>query len=202
MSKPPRDNSAEIARQQEADRQARIAQGQSAIDQQFANYNDNFYNDYQKKNTDYYDPQLNDQFTDANKRLILQLAQTGNLNAKVGIDQQAELKKFYDRQKLAVTNNALEATNKLRSTIDGKKSQLYADNRASADPASAGAAAASAAQYVQPTAPSSPLANVFGDFFSNLGNNAAIRNAQVLSQGTGVRNFSSKSGGGSTRVID
>ena len=202
-SKAKKDNSAEIARQEEAKRQARIAQGQQGIDQAFAGFNDDFYNKYQTDYTSYYDPQLNDQYTDAVKRLTLQLAQTGNLTGSTGATQLADLKKYYDTQKLSLTNQAMDATNTLRGNIDQRKSQLYADNRAAADPGSAASAAASAAQYLQPTAPTSPLANVFADFFSNIGNVAALKSAQRLSEGTGVQSFGGgRRSGGSVSVID
>lgn len=194
-SKPPRDNSAEIAARRESERQARIGQGQSAIDSQFSQFNDDFFTGYQNDYMDYYNPQLDDQYSDAVKRITLQLAQTGNLTGSVGAKQISDLEKYYDQQKLALTNRALDATNQLRGNIDSRKSQLYADNRASADPGSATSAAASAVQYLQPAPPSSPLANVFGDFFSNLGNVAAIKNARAYQQGTGVRNFSDSRGG-------
>lgn len=200
-SKPKKDNSAEIARQEEAKRQARIAIGQSNIDQSFSGFNDDFFNKYQNDYTGYYDPQLNDQYSDAVKRLTLQLAQTGNLTGSTGATQMANLKKYYDTQKLAMTNQALDATNTLRGNIDSRKSALYADNRAAADPGSAASAAASAAQALQPTAPTSPLASVFGDFFNNLGNQAAIQNAQRYSTSTGgVGSFGGR-GGSSVSVI-
>jgi len=194
-SKPPKDNSAQIAAKQEKERQDRIAQGQSGIDSAFTNFNDDFYNNYSTTYNDYYNPQLDDQYGDAVKRLTLQLAQTGNLTGSVGADQLADLQKYYDTQKLAVTNRATEATNSLRGNIDNKKSQLYADNRAAADPSSAAAAAATAAQYLQPSAPSSPLANVFGDFFNNLGNVSALKNARSYAQGTGVQSYGGTSNG-------
>lgn len=194
MPSAPKDNSAEIARKAEAERQARIAQGQTGIDTAFAGFDDPFYQKYQSDYTGYYEPQVNDQYSEAVKRLTLQLAQTGNLTGSVGAKQLADLKKHYDTQKLSITNQAVDATNNLRGNISNKKTQLYADNRASADPGSASSAAASAAQYLQPTAPTSPLANVFSDFFSNLGNNAAIRQQQSYGQ-SGVQNFGSNSGG-------
>jgi len=191
-----KDNSAEIARQEEAKRQARIASGQLKIDNQFSQFNDDFYNGYTTQYNDYYNPQVDDQYSDAVKRLTLQLAQSGNLTGSVGADQLADLQKYYDQQKLSITNSGLEATNQLRGSIDNKKSQLYSDNRSAADPGSAASAAASAAQYLQPGAPTSPLANVFGDFFGNLGNVAAIKNANSYQQGTGVQSYggTSKSG--------
>ena len=72
--KPKKDKSAEIARQEEAKRQARIAQGQRGIDSAFSGFNDEFYGNYGKQYSDYYNPQLNDQYSDAVKRLTLQLA--------------------------------------------------------------------------------------------------------------------------------
>lgn len=197
----PRDNSADIARQAEEARQARITQGQSAIDSAFTGFDDPFYQQYQDQYLGYYNPQLNDQYSDAVKRLTLQLAQTGNLTGSTGANQLADLKKYYDNQKLTMTNQALDATKTLRGNIDAKKSQLYADNRASADPGNASAAAAAAAQYLQPTPPTSPLANVFSNFFSDLGNIAAIKSVQRLNDNTGVQSFSNTGKGGSVSVV-
>jgi hypothetical protein len=200
-SKPPRDNSAEIARQQEEARQSRIAQGRSSIDSAFGGFNDEFFDEYQNQYLDYYNPQLEDQYGDAVKRLTLQLAQTGNLTGSTGANQLSDLQKYYDQQKLSVTNQAVNAANELRGNIDSRKSQLYADNRGAADPGSASSAAASAAQALQPTAPTSPLANVFSDFFGNLGNVAAIQNASKYNEGTGVQTFNSGGGSSSSRVV-
>lgn len=200
--KPKKDNSAEIARQEEAARQARIRQGQQGIDQAFAGFDEPFYQKYQDQYSGYYAPQLDDQYGDAVKRLTLQLAQTGNLTGSAGADQLARLKSQYDDQKVGLANQAIQATNTLRGNIDSRKSQLYADNRAAADPSSAASAAASAAQYLQPTAPTSPLADVFGSFFSNLGNIAALNNARRLTEGTGVQSFGGTGGkGGSVSVV-
>lgn len=200
--KPKKDNSAEIARQEEAARQARIQQGQQGIDQAFAGFDDPFFQGYQNQYSSYYAPQLDDQYSQAVKRLTLQLARTGNLTGSTGADQLSRLKQGYDTQKLGISNQAVDAANQLRGKIDSQKSQLYADNRAAADPSSAAAAAASAAQYLQPTAPTSPLADVFGSFFQNLGNNAAIANAQRLAQGTGVQSFNGSGGrSGSVSVV-
>ena len=195
--KAPKDNSAEIAAQEEAARQKRIATGQASIDDAFAGFNDDFYNQYQNDYSGYYTPQLSDQYADSAKKLKLQLAQTGNLTGSVGANQLADLEEYYNNQQLAITGQSQDAVNQLRSNIDSSKSQLYADNRAAADPSNASAAAASAAASLQPSAPSSPLANVFSDFFSNLGNTAAISNAQGYSQGPGVQSYGGTGGGSS-----
>jgi len=200
-SKPPKDNSAEIAAKAEADRQNRISLGVENIDNAFAGYNDQFYQDHTNQYQDYYMPQLDDKYSDAVKKLTLQLATTGNLTAKTGADQLSDLKEFYGQQGQAVTGQALNATQQLRTNVDNQMSQLYANNRAASDPGAASSGAISAAANLQPVAPSSPMANVFGDFFSNLGNVAAIRNAQSYNQGNGVESFGGGGGGSSVSVI-
>lgn len=201
MPKPKKDNSAELARDEEAARQGRITEGQTGIDSAFAGFDDPFYQGYTDQYTGYYNPQLDDQYKDAVKRLTLQLAQTGNLTGSVGATQLSDLQKYYDTQKMGITNQAQTATQGLRGSIDQRKSQLYADNRAAADPGSAAAAASSAAVALQPTAPSSPLANVFGDFFGNLGNAAAIKNARAYSSGNGVQHYGNSGGGTNVQHI-
>lgn len=194
LPKAPKDNSAQIAAQQEAARQAKVTEGQAAIDNSFTGFNDEFYNKYGTDYTNYYTPQLTDQYTDARKRLTLQLAKTGNLTSSAGANQLAELQKHFDTQNTGITNQSLAAINALKGNIDQRKSQLYADNRAAADPANAGRAAAEAAAALQPGPPTSPLANTFNDFFNNIGNAAAIYNTNGT-QGTGVQNYGSNNKG-------
>jgi len=202
-SSPPRDNSAEIARQQEAERQARIAEGQTKIDEQFVGFNDDFYNDYQTKYNNYYYPQIDDQYDDARKRLTLQLARTGNLTSSAGANQMGDLQEYYNDQRTGITNQGLNSVNELRANIDSQKTQLYNDNRSAADPGSAAAAAASAASNLQPGVPDSPLANMFSAFFGNAGNAAQGYNAGTSqrSTNTGVQNYNNSSGN-STRIVN
>lgn len=192
----PVDNTAAIARKADEERQGKITQGQSAIDNAFSGYNDAFYKKYQDDYTNNYAPQLTDQYNDARKRLTLQLAKTGNLTSSSGLDQNAKLKNFYDTRTTGMTNEAIQAANNLRANVDSNKSQLYADNRSAADPGNAAALAASSAAALQPGIPASPLANTFSDFFNNLGNATAIYNTNngggINTQGNGVTNYSGK----------
>lgn len=201
-SSPPRDNSAAIARQQEAERQARIVEGQTKIDEQFVGFNDDFYNSHQTAHNDYYYPQLDDQYDDARKRLTLQLARTGNLTSSAGANQMGDLQEYYNDQRTGITNQGINATNDLRANIDSSKTQLYNDNRSAADPGNAAAAAASAASMLQPGRPDSPLANMFASFFQSAGGAAQGYNAGTSqrSTNTGVQNYNNNSGS-SSRVI-
>lgn len=193
-SKAPIDNSADMAREEERKRQERIGQSIGAIDSSFAGFNPDFYNKYQDDYTGYYYPQLDDQYGDARKRLTLQLAKTGNLTSSAGINKLGDLQEYYNTQRTGVTNQAVEAANKLRSDVDMRKSQLYSDARAAADPGSATNAAISAAEALRPGTPTSPLANTFADFFNNVGNMAGVSNGGGRSQQTGVQNYGGSSG--------
>lgn len=198
----PVDNSAEIAREEEAKRQARISAGTGAIDSAFSGYNDDFYKKYQGDYTGYYQPHLDDQYSDARKKLTLQLARTGNLTSSSGVNQMQDLQKYYDTQRTGITNQGIDAANRLRADVDARKSQLYSDNRAAADPGSATSAAANAVGALKPAMPTSPLANTFADFFSNLGNTAAAYNSAKAGSynSSGVQSFGGS--GSSARVVN
>jgi len=197
MSNPkqPVDNSAQLAREAEAARQARITQGTGSIDNAFNSYNDDFYNQYQNDYSSYYQPQLEDQYSDARERLTLNLAKTGNLTSSTGADQFGDLKTKYNDRNTGITNEALDAANALRGNVDSRKSMLYADNRSAADPGFTEEAAAKAASSLQPTAFNSPLADTFSDFFNNIGNAAGVGTGKY--QNTGVQTF----GGGSNNSV-
>lgn len=190
---PPRDNSAEVSRQAEEARQRRIAQGRSVIDQEFQPFNDDFFNQYKDDYLDYYDPQLEKQYGDANRQLTLNLARQGVLASTHANRRTGDLQEYYDAQRTGITNRALNAANELRSNVDLRKSQLYSDNRAAADPGNAASMAASAAQSLQPSMPTSPLANAFSDFFNNAGNAAIINSRSKPYTNTGVQTFNGSS---------
>jgi len=197
----PTDNSAAIAAQQEEERQARIQEGVTSIDTAFEGFNDDFFNNYQNDYLGYFTPQLDDQYNDAVERLTLNLARSGNLTSSAGANQLADLRREFDTQSTSLTNQALSASNQLRGDVDNRRSQLFADNRAAADPGSAASAAASAATLLQPAAPTTPLSNVFGDFFNNLGNVSAIQNTNRNNNGVQSFNTGGGSGGSSVSVL-
>ena len=196
-SKPPPDNSAQIAREAEEKRQGRISEGTSAIDSAFSSYNDDFYNQYQSDYGGYYQPQLDDQYSDARERLTLQLAKQGNLTSSTGADQFGDLKSRYDDRGTSISNEAMDASNSLRRSVDSNKSQLYADNRSSADPGNAAKAARSLATSLQPGTPSSPLADTFADFFNNASQMVGLGGGRD-SKNKGVQNYG---GSGNNSVV-
>lgn len=172
-SKPPKDNSAEIARQEEEARQARIKQGQSAIDTEFAQFDDPFFTNYQNNYTGYYIPQVEDQYQKAREKLTLKLAGSGNLNAGAGADALGDLRSQYELRRGDITNQALDAVNQRKNEIEGIRSDLYNQNRASADPAAAATLAASRSGGLVTPPAYTPIGDLFGNLLQNYAINVA-----------------------------
>ena len=161
---PPHDNSAELARQQEEERKARIQQGQQAIDQNFAVFTPDYFNKYQQDYLGYYNPQIDEKYKDAQQDLRYNTARAGILDSSGGQKLAGKLGQAYTDQRRAVESDALDATNKVRQSVESNKSDLYSQNTASADPSLAAISAAGRAGSLQTTPSYSPV----GDLFSGL----------------------------------
>jgi hypothetical protein len=162
----PKDNSAELAQQQAAQREAAITQGQSAIDSAFKPFNDDYFNEYKTAYTANYDPQVDQQYGDAKQNLRYNVARRGMLDSQDAIHLNDNLNRSYGQQRQQIAANATGATNDLRNTVQSQKSQLYALNNSAADPTLAATNATAAAG----TIPSTPQYSALGDLFSGLVN--------------------------------
>jgi hypothetical protein len=79
FGKPPEDNSAQIARQQEDERRARVSQGTAKVDEAFSRFDQPYYEGVGKAYQDYYAPQLDRQYQKARDQLTYSLADSGGL---------------------------------------------------------------------------------------------------------------------------
>ena len=70
-------------------------------------FNDDFFNGRKQAYMDYADPQLEDQYGDANKQLTFSLARSGLLDSSARGEKLGDLQKLYDTQKQAVADKAL-----------------------------------------------------------------------------------------------
>jgi hypothetical protein len=178
LPKPPKDNSAEIARQQEEARAAKIREGRAGIDSTFdSTFNDDFYNARTKDYQDFYNPELATQYEDAVKNMTFQLARSGNAQSSTNNEQFAKLEKARADAAAKIANDALAATGALKSNVAGQRSNLYTLNNSAADPTQAASQAAQAALQLNQPQSYSPLGSVFASFIQNGGNAAAINNA-------------------------
>lgn len=179
----PKDDSADLAAQQEATREANITQGQSNIDSAFSQFNDPYYNNISTNYEDYYNPQLDQQYQDAVNKLTLSLGQQGILQSSEADRQLKELQETDDSQKQAVASNALNAANSAKQQVAQQKNTLYQLNNTAADPSQAASLAATAVSSAVSTPTYSPLANAFAGLVGN------GSNALALQGNSGISNF-------------
>lgn len=173
--KVPHDNSAQIASDNEAKREAAIKQGQGSIDSAFTQFDDPYYAGVSKNYENYYDPQLDQQYNDAVNKLTLQLGQQGILQSSEGNRQLSELQRTNDTQKQTIANNALAAGNTAKQQVAQQKQQLYAQNNTAADPSAAATNAAAAAGSVVSPPVYSPLGNAFASLLGQGTNALALQ---------------------------
>lgn len=183
--KVPKDNSAEIAAQQEATREANIKAGQGNIDQAFTQYNDPYYAGITQNYEDYYDPQINQQYGDAVNKLTYQLGQQGILQSSEGNRQLGLLQQSNDTQKQTIADQAIAAANTAKQQVAQQKNNLYAQNQQAADPSLAASQAAGAAASAVSPITYSPLANVFAGALGQGTNALALQQGNGLIGGTG-----------------
>lgn len=160
----PQDNSAAIARQSEIDRQARITAGQGKINDAFAGFNPDYFSKFQQAYLDHYNPQIDQQFTDARKNLRYDLARKGVQDSTPGQTQFGRLAQAYADRRTDIAANASSAADSLKGQVEGQKTNLYSLNNTSADPALAAQQAVSAAGSLATPATYSPLADLFSGF--------------------------------------
>lgn len=160
-STPPQDNSAALARQQATEREAKITQGKSSIDNAFGVFDPAFYDKYTKAYTDNYNPEVDRQFGVAKQQLEYGTARRGVQDSTQGQKEFGDLTRDYTGQRTNIASQAIDATNKLRGTVDSQKGDLYAQNSASADPSLSALQATTSANSLTTPGSYSPLGNVF-----------------------------------------
>lgn len=182
MCKPKVDNSiqiqqqreAEEARKREEERQARIKAGTTAINDNFSLFDDAFFDTRRQTYLDYYQPQLDEQFTKAQQDLTFALARTGNLNSTAAADKQSELLKKYDAERGSLLSQAEADVASAQSQIANEKSALVSQLNATGDSDQISNEALSRSQQLFQAKPSyNSLGDIFSGITSAIGNYSA-----------------------------
>lgn len=142
-------------------------------------FNDDFFNGLKQSYLDYADPQLEDQYGDANKQLTFALARSGNLDSSARAEKQSDLQKLYDTQKRAVADKALGYETSSRNSVEDARANLISTLNATGDQQGAvNSALARSSALSQPPA-YDPLGQLFVDFTNGLGIQAAQERSQA-----------------------
>ena len=174
-------DAAKDARKAEKKRQKQITEGTEAINQQFARFDEPFFQGVEQAALNFFVPQLEDQFTDAKDATIKRLAREGNLEASAGLNQLGDLTDAANFNRLLVADKARGLANQQRSNVEQDRSRLLSQLHATTDPAAAAASATIAARALTAPPEFSPL----GDLFSQFADDARV---QILSAKGGFQN--------------
>jgi hypothetical protein len=174
---------AEMARQQEAARQAEIRQGRESISSTFGQFDDGFFGRNRQAFMDYAQPQLDEQFGDASKELTFDLARSGLMNSSVRGDKTSKLQRLYDQNTQQITNEALSREQQQRNAVEGARADLVSMLQTTGDAQGATNQALSRASILSAPQPFSPVGQMFQDFTAGLGTQAAMERAASVSGG-------------------
>lgn len=176
-----------IANQERADevaRQQRIQAGTDNINSMFdGQFNDDFFNKQRQNYIDYASPQLEDQYGQAQKQLVYSLARNGNLDSSARADLEGQLQKKYDLNKQQIADQGVAYGNQSRNSVEDARSQLIGMLNSTGDASGAVNSAISRAQSLSQPPSYSTLSNLFTDFTSALGTQAALERADAYSGG-------------------
>ena len=175
---------AEAARADEEARKKRIKEGMTKLDEQFAQFNDDFYGDRKSAYLDYYSPQIEDQYGDAKDALTFAFGRSGTLNSTMAADQFGKLLKDYEVQKGALASQADADVTNFKTRIAGEKSSLAAQLNATGDADRVSNEALGRAQVLFNERPAyNPLGDIFTGIGNGIGNYAAWnRENQIYNQ--------------------
>lgn len=149
----------------EAKRQGQIKQGVDAINTQFAQFDEPFYQNIGNEYMAFARPQLDDQYTEAAKQLQFALArQYGTTDTSEAAARNAKLAKAKADAEAQLADQSLGYQNQQRQSVEDQRNNLIAQVTATADPSAAASSALNQAQILH----KSPQFSQLGDLFSNI----------------------------------
>lgn len=172
------DGGAEEARRQEQERQARISQGMGNIDAAFKPFDENYFGAKSKAYSDYYLPQLKQQYDDALSALRLQLSSSGLGQSSAGAFGLSRLAKEYADRQADIAAKAGDYSGQARQQVQDMRNALVSQLNATSD-AGAAAQAAQAQAAASMSRPNSfePLGMAFSQLSNLYKNDTAMANA-------------------------
>lgn len=159
----------------EAQRQEKIRQGQTQLDQQFAGFNDDYYRQRGEDYTKFATPQVMDQYRKTDSNLTYALARNGILNGSAANTAKASLGRELQKNQASVANTALDQENQERTKVGDTRAQLTQQLIASGDPQSTMTSASAALTGLRAPTPLPALGNLFGDWSNAYINNLTAR---------------------------
>lgn len=163
-------------------------------------FGDDFFKARRQAYIDYATPQLQQQHTDAQKQLTFALARGGNLNSSARSEKAGELQRLFDLNNQQIADQALSYETQSRNAVEDARANLISTLNATGDAEGAANSALARATALSQPAAYSPISNLFADFTSGLGIQAAQERTAAASGGSYTIPFNTGLFGGSGRV--
>lgn len=176
---------AEAARAKEEARQAQIRSGTKRVNNIFSQFDDDFFSGQRDSYLNYANPQLEDQFGDAQRELTFALARSGNLESSARGSKVADLQKLYDLNRQQIADQGLSYESQARNNIEDARAGLISSLNATGDATQAANSAVARAQALSQPAAYAPLVDLFSRFTAGLGAQAAQERAEAESAAGG-----------------
>lgn len=178
MGKKSGGNEAKQARNDEQQRQAKIREGTTKVNSIFdSQFTPGYYDKQRDSYINYANPQLEDQYGNAQKELTFALTRSGLLDSSARADKEGELQQLYDLNKQKVADDALAYSTKAKTSVEDARSNLISTLNATGDAEGAASSALARAGALSQPAAYSPLTQLFTDFTAGLGTQAALEKA-------------------------
>lgn len=164
--------------------------------QQVPGFDDAFFAQREQAYKDFALPQLDDQYTEAQEKLMYALARAGRLKSSTRGERAAELQQDYDIQKTNVADKARQYMGDARSQVENARADLVALNSSIADPNAIASQSRLASESLKVQQAFDPLAPLFQNVTEGIATQADLerRNQNRYSTGIFVPSISSGSG--------
>lgn len=189
------DGGAAERKRQEEERQGRIRAGNTAINDTFGQFDDNFYTGRREAYTSYAQPQINQQYEDAFEKLRKTLAASNLSQSSVAARRRGRLEEQLGEMTRKMNLTGQDYANKARADIEAARSGLQSQNMNMADPALASANALTRAQQLNEVPVFDPLINLFASASEGLATQADLErrgknryDSGLFSTGSSARN--------------
>jgi len=136
-------------------------------------FGEDFFNGRRDAYTGYANPQLENQYGDANKQLTFALDRSGLLNSSARGEKAGDLQQLYDLNKQEIGDKAVSYSTQAKSSLEDARANLISTLNATGDAEGAVNSALTRSKILSEPAAYSPLGQLFGDFTNTLGIQAA-----------------------------
>lgn len=196
------DDAAAQRRAEEEERQRRIGEGVARINAAFGGFNRDYFDARRTAYNDFYLPQLEEQYADAQEKQLYALADAGLLKSTTRNEVFSDLARDYELERGNILTGGERAAADLRSRINDERSALIARLEASANPDLAASGASAAVRALRDSPPNfSPLATVLTPIAVGASNYLeGRRNTRALGEDAGPSAADPRRSGGTYSV--